>query len=73
MIVMAVNKVKLSNGETLIDISVDTVTIETLAEGVTAHDKTGTKITGTAKVGTAETWTITYEDGSTRTVEVYTK
>lgn len=71
MIVMAVNKVKLSNGETLIDISDDTVTIETLAEGVTAHDKAGAKITGTAKVGTAENWTFTLEDGSTVTKAVY--
>lgn len=47
MIVMAVNKVKLSNGETLIDISGDSVTPETLAKGVTAHDKSGAKITGT--------------------------
>ena len=68
---MAVNKVKLSNGETLIDVSADTVTIETLAEGVTAHDKTGVKITGTAKVGTTENWTLTLEDGSTVTKAVY--
>jgi hypothetical protein len=68
---MAVNKVKLSNGETLIDISVDTVTIETLADGVTAHDKTGAKITGTAKVGTTEIWIFEMEDGSTVTKAVY--
>ena len=40
------NKVIL-NGETLIDLTEDTVTAETLQEGVTAHDKSGEKIVGT--------------------------
>lgn len=43
---MSVNKVRLANGETIIDISDSTVTPETLAEGVTAHDASGQKITG---------------------------
>ena len=43
---MNVNKVQLANGETIIDISDSTVTPETLAEGVTAHDASGQKITG---------------------------
>ena len=43
---MGVNKVQLANGETIIDISDSTVTPETLAEGVTAHDASGRKITG---------------------------
>ena len=43
---MSVNKVQLANGETIIDISGSTVTPETLAEGVTAHDASGHKITG---------------------------
>ena len=43
---MNVNKVQLANGETIIDISDSTVTPETLAEGVTAHDASGRKITG---------------------------
>lgn len=43
---MSVNKVQLANGETIIDISDSTVTSETLAEGVTAHDASGRKITG---------------------------
>lgn len=38
------------NGLSIIDLTNDTVTAETLAEGVTAHDKTGAKITGTARV-----------------------
>lgn len=46
---MAVNKVvyNTENGaETLIDLTSDTVTPETLTKGVTAHDKSGAKITG---------------------------
>jgi hypothetical protein len=39
------------NGETLIDISEDTVTPETLAEGATAHNSNGEQITGTMKAG----------------------
>lgn len=44
---MAVNKV-IYGGNTLIDLTADTVTAEDLAEGVTAHDKSGTVITGTS-------------------------
>lgn len=47
---MAVNKVVYS-GKTLIDLSSDTVTPETLAKGVTAHDKTGAAIVGTYEGG----------------------
>ena len=61
---MAVNKVVVntSNGEeTLIDLTGDTVTAETLAEGVTAHAADGTVITGvaptTAVLYTAQTLT----------------
>lgn len=46
---MAVNKVVINteNGaETLIDLTHDTITAETLAEGVTAHDASGTSIIG---------------------------
>jgi hypothetical protein len=35
---MGVNKVDLSTGETLIDISKDTVTPQTLEKGYTAHN-----------------------------------
>ena len=48
---MGVNKVNLSNGETLIDISKDTVTPDTLAEGSTAHNSNGEKIVGRAVFG----------------------
>lgn len=48
---MAVNEV-VYNGKTLIDLKSDTVTAATLAEGVTAHDKSGNKITGTMATNT---------------------
>ena len=47
---MKSNKVIL-DGETLIDLTADTVTPETLAEGVTAHDKSGNQIVGTLVPG----------------------
>lgn len=47
---MAVNQV-VYNGNTLIDLTLDTVTPETLAEGVTAHDKSGEVIVGTMSAG----------------------
>lgn len=50
---MAVNKVVMNteNGaETLIDLTGDSVTPETLAEGETAHDASGNQIRGTMKV-----------------------
>ena len=47
---MAINKV-IYQGNTLIDLTNDTVTPEALAEGVTAHSKSGEVITGTATGG----------------------
>lgn len=44
---MGVSKVNLSNGETLIDLTEDTVDPNTLFDGETAHDASGNKITGT--------------------------
>ena len=44
---MAVNKV-IYGGNTLIDLTGDTVTVAQLAKGVTAHDKSGAVITGTS-------------------------
>ena len=43
---MTINKV-IFGGETLVDLTNDTVSTDTLAKGVTAHDKTGVQITGT--------------------------
>jgi hypothetical protein len=45
-----VNKVVLGN-QTLMDLTSDTVTPETLALGTTAHDASGAPIVGTASVG----------------------
>lgn len=56
---MAVNKVVINteNGaETLIDLTEDTVTPETLAEGATAHGASGEQIVGTMKAGGASSW-----------------
>lgn len=47
---MAYNKVVLK-GQTLLDLTADTVAPDTLAKGVTAHDKTGAQITGTMESG----------------------
>ena len=43
---MATNKVVFGN-QVLIDLTKDTVSADKLAQGVTAHDKTGEIITGT--------------------------
>ena len=44
---MGISKVVRKNtGEVLVDLTNDTVTAETLADGVTAHDKKGEIITG---------------------------
>lgn len=43
---MAYNKV-VYGGNTLIDLTSDTVTTEDLVQGTTAHDKSGASITGT--------------------------
>lgn len=43
---MAVNKVSI-NGTTVLDLTADTVTPETLSMGVTAHNAAGELITGT--------------------------
>lgn len=43
---MAINKV-IYGGNVLIDLTADTITKDKLAEGVTAHDKSGALITGT--------------------------
>ena len=45
---MANSKVQLADGTVLMDLTADTVTAETLAEGVTAHDASGQQVTGVA-------------------------
>lgn len=49
MIDMAINKIDFA-GNTLIDLTSDTVTADTLSEGVVAHGADGEVVTGTLKV-----------------------
>jgi len=49
---MAVNKVILGN-DTLLDLTADTVAVDKLLKGYTAHDKTGALITGTYEGGSS--------------------
>lgn len=73
-----ISKVEI-NGATLIDISNDTVTANTLAEGYTAHDKTGNTITGTLTQQSGKTVTpgtsdvVAVESGKYTTGTVYVK
>ncbi len=52
---MSVNKVAV-NGETIIDLTEDSVTPESLLKGTTAHNKAGESITGSLEVDTREVW-----------------
>lgn len=52
---MPVSKVVL-NDVVKLDLTEDTVTPETLSEGVTAHDKSGSPIVGTAQFGGGLSW-----------------
>lgn len=52
---MANNKIILGD-EVLLDLTEDTVTEDTLSEGVTAHDASGKAIVGTGKSGGASSW-----------------
>ena len=73
-----ISKVEI-NGATLIDISNDTVTANILAEGYTAHDKTGNTITGTLMQQSGKTVTpgksniVAVESGKYTTGTVYVK
>lgn len=58
---MGVSKVDLKDGTVFMDISKDTVTADTMVEGITAHNAAGESITGTMK---KEPWVFTLEDGS---------
>ncbi len=48
---MANNKVQLSDGTVLLDLTRDTVTPETLSSGITAHNAAGDPIVGVATAG----------------------
>ena len=70
---MAVNKV-IYNGETLIDLTSDTVEAGSLLSGVTAHDKAGNKITGSVVVESKpvyETCAVAIELDNERNFECY--
>ena len=58
---MAVNKVMLKNGTTIMDTTGVTVTEDTLGEGATALNAAGELITGKMKKGTAGTAQSTFE------------
>lgn len=61
---MAVNKVNYG-GQTLIDLTGDSVTPETLAEGATAHDASGNVIVGTLPIETIPSyWQTALDDGA---------
>lgn len=62
-----INKVVKSTGETLIDLTSDTVTAGTLLKDVTAHDRSGAQITGTAVIPTVNDGTLTIQqNGATK-------
>ncbi len=44
-------------GETLIDLTSDTVAADKMVSGITAHDKSGAQVTGTLQVRTVYTGT----------------
>lgn len=48
---MATNKVQLSNGTILLDVSSDSVTPDKMISGTTAHNSAGERITGTIPNG----------------------
>lgn len=68
---MAINKV-VYNGNTLIDLTSDTVTADKLATGVTAHDKAGNSITGTMSGGGDSKNVQCYQGQSTVSTTSYT-
>lgn len=69
---MAINKVEYG-GNTLIDLTSDSVSTESLLSGVTAHDASGNKITGSfdsdkylEKTGNASNATVTFTQATNR-------
>lgn len=58
-----INKV-IYGGETLIDLTGDTVSVDKLLSGITAHDKSGAKITGTC------TFDVDSQDATAEVAEI---
>ena len=61
---MANNKVQLADGTTLIDLTSDTVTPQTMIYGSTAHDRSGEQITGVVNLAYAGTVTPLADSGN---------
>lgn len=55
---MANNKIQLSNGDVLLDLTGDSVTPDTLLEGVTAHNAAGEPIVGALTIGGGQNWEL---------------
>lgn len=68
---MAVNKVTYG-GETLIDLTGDTVTADKLAQGITAHDASGAEIIGTLVASATKIKTGTFSISSNYLERSYT-
>lgn len=76
---MAINKV-IVNGETKLDLTADTATVDNVQKGFTFHDATGVLRTGVANVGGIDGYYIEkifdadeiYNDNSTVSVDVTT-
>lgn len=69
---MAINKVDYGN-RTLIDISNDTVTANTLLQGATAHDNSGTQISGSVAFVTYYTGASTPSSSLGSNGDIYLK
>lgn len=61
---MANNKVQLADGTTLIDLTADTVTPQTMILGATAHSASGETITGVVDLANAGTSVPLVSSGS---------
>ena len=71
---MANNKVVLSNGTTLIDLSEDTLTSASMVQnGITAHLANGTQVTGTLSFVTYYTGTTDPSDSFGNDGDIYLK
>lgn len=71
---MANNKVVLSDGTTLMDLSGDTLTsADMLQSGVTAHKADGTQVTGTLSFVTYYTGSTTPSDSFGNDGDIYLK
>lgn len=55
---MANNKIQLSNGDVLLDLTGDSVSPDTLLEGATAHNAAGEPIVGALTIGGGQNWEL---------------